>query len=357
MEPLSGEVPKKILVRASNWLGDVVMATPAFRALRKAFPGAHITLHLREEHIPLLQGSPWFDELLPLRSYHAGFGAVLQEGRTLRQGIYDLGLCLPDSFSAALLMRFAGVKHIVGYKRGFRTPLLHRARAPPGKGADPFMSARELHELGLVSALGCEPVGSGGGTKLELFTTSAEEVEAGRALKNHHVDSARPIVAIAPGASFGPSKIWPLASFAAVGDELAAAGASICVLGAPSEKDLANQVCEAMQEPAVNLAGEISLGATKALLARARLLICNDAGARHIAVAFGVPCVVPMGPTSLEKTNLNLERVSVLTADDVECRPCYKRVCPIDHRCMTRVTPKQVIDVSMTSLRASTESL
>jgi len=68
MEPLSGEVPKKILVRASNWLGDVVMATPAFRALRKAFPDAHITLHLREEHIPLLQGSPWFDELLPLRS-------------------------------------------------------------------------------------------------------------------------------------------------------------------------------------------------------------------------------------------------------------------------------------------------
>lgn len=356
MERLSGDAPQKILVRASNWLGDVVMATPAFRALRAGFPNAHITLHLREEHIPLMQGSPWFDELRPLRSYHAGLATVWKEGRALRQGDYDLGLCLPDSFSAALLMRLAGVRQIVGYKRGLRGPLLHRALAPPGTGADPFMIARELHELGLVSAVGCEPVGSGGGVKLELFTTSEETLEAGRALKNHQMDTTRPIVAIAPGASFGPSKIWPTSSFSAVADELAAAGANICVLGAPAEKELANQVCEAMQEPAINLAGEISLGATKAILARSRLLICNDAGARHIAVAFGVPCVVPMGPTSLEKTNLNLERVSVLTADDVECRPCYKRVCPIDHRCMTRITPKQVIDVSLTSLRASAES-
>ncbi len=350
------EPPNRILVRAANWLGDVVMATPAFRALREGFPDAHITLHLKEANIPLLQGSPWFDELLPLRSYHKGFGAMLQEARSLRAGDYDLGLCFPDSFGAALLMRMAGVKHIVGYKRYWRSPLLHCAVAPPGKKDDPFMVARELHELGLVTQVGCEPVGTGGGTKLELFTSSEEVLEAGRALKNHQVDSSRPIVAIAPGASFGPSKIWPLSSFAAVGDELAAAGAMVLVLGAPSEKDLANEVCEIMQEPAVNLAGEVSLGATKALLERARLLICNDAGARHIAVAFGVPCVVPMGPTSLEKTNLNLECVSVLTADDVECRPCYKRVCPIDHRCMTRITPQQVIDVSMSSLRAPAES-
>jgi heptosyltransferase-2 len=353
---MNGEAPKKILVRAANWLGDVVMATPAFRALREGFPDAHITLHLREAHLPLLQGAPWFDELRPLRSYHEGFGTKLREARELRAENYDLGLCLPDSYGAALLMRLGGVKRIVGYRRGFRSLLLHQAVAPPGRGKDPFMVARELHELGLVKALGCEPVGPGGGTKLELFPTSAEAVEAGRALRSHQVDPARPIVVMAPGASFGPSKIWPLSSFAAVGDELAAAGASVCVLGAPSEKDLANEVCELMAEPAVNLAGEMSLGATKALMARARLLICNDAGARHIAVAFGVPCVVPMGPTSLEKTPLNLERVSVLTADDVECRPCYKRVCPIDHRCMTRITPQQVVDVSLASLRTSAES-
>ena len=88
----------------------------------------------------------------------------------------------------------------------------------------------------------------------------------------------------------------------------------------------------------------LGLGALKAVLRRSRVLVCNDAGARHIAVAFGTPCVVVMGPTSLEKTNLNLERVKVLSTD-VDCRPCYLRECPIDHRCMTRITTDMVLDV------------
>jgi heptosyltransferase-2 len=96
-----------------------------------------------------------------------------------------------------------------------------------------------------------------------------------------------------------------------------------------------------MRATAFELAGVVGLGGLKALVQRARVLVANDAGARHLAVAFGVPCVVVMGPTALEKTNLNLERVSVLTAD-VACRPCYLRDCPIDHRCMTRVPPALV---------------
>ena len=87
-----------------------------------------------------------------------------------------------------------------------------------------------------------------------------------------------------------------------------------------------------MRTPAVDLTGEIGLGPLKAVVRRARVVLCNDAGARHVAVAFGVPCVVLMGPTSLEKTSLNLERVTVLS-EDVDCRPCYLRECPIDHRC------------------------
>ena len=87
----------------------------------------------------------------------------------------------------------------------------------------------------------------------------------------------------------------------------------------------------------------------KAVLRRSRVLVCNDAGARHVAVAFGVPCVVMFGPTSLEKTNLNLARVLALSAD-VPCRPCYRRTCPIDHRCMTRIGPERVIAVALPSL-------
>jgi len=87
------------------------------------------------------------------------------------------------------------------------------------------------------------------------------------------------------------------------------------------------------------------------VLSRALFLVCTDAAARHVAVAFGVPTVVMMGPTSLDKTNRYRERVKVLSAD-VSCRPCYKRECPIDHRCMTRISPEQVAEEALPALAA-----
>src|SRR5690606_16701794 len=93
----------------------------------------------------------------------------------------------------------------------------------------------------------------------------------------------------------------------------------------------------------------LDLGALKAVMRRARVLVCNDAGARHVAVALGVPVVTLLGPTSLAKTSWNLERVRALSTD-VGCRPCYHRVCPIDHRCMTRLEPESVLAAALPAL-------
>ncbi len=328
---------REILVRGPNWTGDLIMATPGFRALRAGFPDARITLLVREPLCPLLDGAPWFDRVVPLAPGRSGLLRLLREGRALRRSKrFELGLCLPDSFEAALLMRLAGVRHSVGYARGGRSALLHEAVPLPAASARVLL-ARELHVLGLVEALGCPPRG----TALELFVTEAEEREAEARLLERGVDPAAKLVLLAPGASFGASKLWPAESFAAVGDALSEQGASLVVVGGPGERALAARVAAAMRGPVADLTGAIGLGPLKALVRRARLLVANDAGARHLAVAFGVPCVVLMGPTSLEKTNLNLERVSVLSAD-VACRPCYLRDCPIDHRCLTRIPPALV---------------
>jgi heptosyltransferase-2 len=336
----------EILVRGPNWTGDLIMATPGFRALRAGFPDARITLLVRASLAELVAGAPWFDAVWPLRSHQGGLAALLREGRALRRHArFDLGVCLPDSFESALLMRLAGVRRCVGYARGGRDALLHQAvplpreagrRMPFGRGRRVLL-ARELHVLGLLEALGCAPRG----TALELFVTEAEEQAAQAALRERGVPRGAEIALLAPGASFGASKLWPAESFAAVGDALAAQGAEVVVIGAPGERALAARVCAAMRAKAFDLAGALGLGGLKALVRGARLLVANDAGARHLAVAFGVPCVVMMGPTALEKTNLNLERVSVLTAG-VACRPCYLRDCPIDHRCMTRIPPALV---------------
>ena len=326
----------KILVRGPNWLGDLVMSTPGFRALRAGFPTAHIALQVRPELEPLLAGSPWFDEVLPVRSHGRGTPAMFREAFALRRRRFDLGLCIPDSWSSALLLRGAGVRQVVGYRRGGRGVLLHRRVAPDPAWGKRRMVSREQFVLGLVGALGCEPQG----VALELFTTPDEEARATAALAAADVAEDAPIVALAPGASYGTSKLWPADSFARVGDAAARAGAQVVVLGTRAEVGLAERVSAAMAAPGVVLAGSVDLGALKAVLRRVCVLVCNDAGARHVAVAFGVPCVVLMGPTSLEKTDSNLESVHVLETA-VDCRPCYLRTCPIDHRCMTRLEPER----------------
>jgi len=334
-------VAERILVRAPNWAGDVVMATPGLRALRAGRPGAHIAVHVKAALAPLLHGGPWVDEVLPLASAGRGAGALVREGLALRKRRFELGLCLPDSFSSALLMRCAGVGRVVGYATQGRRALLHVAVALPG-GLVP----REKHVLDLVAALGCPSRGS----QLELFVGDEEEQAARHALAAVGVGAGEPLALLAPGASFGPAKLWPAERFAAVGDALAAEGARVAVVGAPDEAPLAGAVAAAMQAPAALLAGRLDLGALKAVVRRARVLVCNDAGARHVAVALGVPVVALFGPTSLAKTSWNLERVRAFAAD-VDCRPCQLRVCPIDHRCMTRLASERVAAAAVAAFR------
>jgi heptosyltransferase-2 len=349
---LSPAPPRSILVRAPNWLGDAVMATPAFRALRAGFPSAHLALHLRREHFDLFEGSPWFDELVSLRSTGERGASAITEGLALRERGFELGLCLPDSFSAALLMRAAGVRRIVGYGRGWRRALLHQLVSSPPATFGRLLIPRERHVLGLIEALGCEPRG----THLELFVTPRDEALAEARLTSAGVEAAAPLALLAPGASYGSSKLWPIASFARVGDALCEAGAAVALIGSAAERELCRELANRMRCRPHDLCGEFTLGALKGVLRRASVLVCNDAGARHVAAALGVPTVVVLGPTSLAKTNLNLERVRVLSAD-VGCRPCYHRVCPIDHRCMTRVEPALVIDAALPALRPGAAAL
>jgi len=329
---------REILVRAPNWLGDLVMSTPAFRALRAACPDDRITLHAREALLPVLGGAPWFDALLPLRS-GGGAAAILAEGRSLRsRARFDLGICMPDSWSSALIMSTARVRRVVGYRRAGRGILLSHALEPVARSQGRRFIARERHALGLVAAVGAVS----DDTTLELFTTAAEEERAQAALRGVGLESGG-FVALAPGASYGSAKQWPAASFARVADAVDARGLAACLIGAPGEESVCAEVLRHARGAVFDLAGRLDPGALKAVLRRARVLVCNDAGARHVAVAFGVPCIVLLGPTSLEKTDCNLEGVHVIETD-VDCRPCYERVCPIDHRCMTRLGPERVLD-------------
>lgn len=328
---------ERIVVRCPNWLGDVVMSTPALRALRRARPEAHLVALLPPPLVPVLEGAGLVDEIWGLAS-RAGGGLAGWRGDRARiaGGDFDLGLSIPESVSSALLLRAAGVRRVVGFARDpLRRRLLHETVVAPRAWGRRRIVSRERYALALVRAVCGGAVEPDPDLRLGLGVTAEEEARLDAALEAAGTSRASipGAVVIAPGASFGPAKCWPPEDYAALADRVATAGHPVVLIGAPGEEACVGAVRAAMQRSATVLAGSLDLGALKALLRDARALVANDAGARHVAAAFGVPSVVFFGPTSVAKTADNLAKIEVLETEHA-CRPCYRRRCPIDHRCL-----------------------
>lgn len=347
---VSESAAEQIIVRCPNWLGDVVMTTPGLRALRRGFPEARIVAQLPEPLAPLLAGTGLVDEVWPVASRTARIrGGAVDVGR-LRAERFDLGLVVPESISSALLMRAGGVRRVVGFARdGIRRRLLHHAVPAPAEWGRRRLVPKERFVLALVEALGV----AGGDTRLELAVTPAEEARLEARLADHGSSlaslRAQPPIVLAPGASFGDSKCWPAESYAGLGDALLSEGHRVIVLGAPGESERVRAVSRAMGGQPVILDAVLDLGALKALLRQAAALVANDAGARHVAAALGTPSVIFFGPTSVAKTAENLDRIVVLERE-VSCRPCYRRRCPIDHRCLTSIDVRAAREATRAAL-------
>lgn len=336
------ELSEKIAVVLPNHLGDVVMATPALRALRRGYPEAEIIAVLRRELAPLLGGCPWVSRLEP----HSVYGARGPMGRLARRlaaawrlrGV-DTVIVLPNSWSGALLAFASGAPRRVGYDRRRRGWLLTDSFPAPRENGRALPLAMERYYLDLVRQIGCPDTG----TQLDLFTEPEAERECERLFAQHGIDATRPLVCFAPGAGFGPSKIWPLGHVAEVARALLEDGLQVGLVHAPGEEALAQEILAGTGPGPALLGGRgMTLSLLKSVLVRAQLLICNDAGARHIAAAFEVPSLVLMGPTSTLYTNLNLKKTKLLR-EPVDCAPCQRKTCPIDHRCMVRLRPARVL--------------
>ena len=163
--------------------------------------------------------------------------------------------------------------------------------------------------------------------------------------------TGRPVVVVNPAAAYGPAKCWPPERFAEVADRIVRlCNAAVFVACGPDEIDVARRVADRMTESAVVLDNPVMrLGPLKALVRRADLLITNDTGPRHFANAFGTPVVVIFGPTDPEWTRTDAPNERSLVVP-VDCGPCMKRVCPLDHRCMTRIDADRVFEAARSLL-------
>lgn len=343
VRPIPPDV-RSLLVVLPNWVGDCVMATPAYRALRAHFRKARITFLIQPYLHDLLRGGSWMDQCVswPPRTrgklWHHEYREVI---RILKAERFDAAILLPNSFRAAFVAWQAGALRRIGYHRDGRGWLLTDRMPVKNRingGYQPMPLVEYLADL--VEAVGCPRPDD----RLELFTTSDCDATVATRLRQHDLHSRHPLVLICPGAKFGMSKVWLPERFAAVADRLIEIhGASIVISPGPGEEPLAGAIVAAMRHKAVNLQNpKLNLGELKSLVKNCDLLLGNDTGPRHLARAMNVPIVTVFGPTFTQwtATSYAAERILQIAVD---CGPCHKQVCPYGHlNCMTGVTVDMV---------------
>lgn len=328
--------PRKILIRAVNWVGDAVLTLPAILAVARRFRRAEITVLAKPWVASLLAGQPGVDRVLVYETEgrHAGLRGRIALGGTLRAECFDLALLLPNSLDAAIGPWLARIPRRLGYGTDGRSPLLtHRLRPSREAGRH-----QVEYYLDLARALG----GSAGPVPRLLLSRQAVR-QAEELLADQGVGPADPCLGINPGSVYGSAKRWPAERFAATADALEARmGGRAILFGSARELEVLQAVASRMQRPGIVLGGRTDLAVLAALLARCRLLVSNDTGAMHVATAVGTPTLAVFGPTDPEATAPAGER-SRIVRSPVPCSPCLLRECPIDHRCMLGVSVEEVL--------------
>ena len=325
--------PSRILVRAPNWVGDVVLSLPALRDLRRQFPAARLEVLAR----------PWVGEV---------YGAVSEvdaviESRGLAadaaalRGRFDLGVLLPNSFASAFTLWRAGIPERWGYATDARGLLLTSSCRVPAqlRGQSQVYYYRAMLEgLGLAAS---------GPPDASLACPEAWARDGATLLGDEG-----PWIGVNPGAFYGTAKRWAPERFAATAALVARrTGARIAIVGAASERPLGERVAAQLGVPARVLCGETTLAGLVGVLRRLRLLLTNDSGPMHLAAALGTPLVAVFGSTDWTETAPFSERARVVR-EETECAPCRLRECPIDHRCMSRVRIDRVAAAALELLAA-----
>ncbi|HEV2983745.1 MAG TPA: lipopolysaccharide heptosyltransferase II [Vicinamibacterales bacterium] len=326
---------ERLVILAPNWLGDAIMALPAIADVRRAVPGASIAAAARPAIAPLFRMT----------------GNDLNEVITIEHGLeiagkgFDAALLLPNSFHAAWIAVRARIAERWGYRTEWRALLLTRAVEPPSG----------LHQVEYYQQL-VHALDFPNGPIEPTLKVPPEAQEAGaQLLRQSGWDGREPLVALAPGASYGGAKRWPPASFAALADTLAADGVRCVMIGSREDARTAGEVAGASvasgarKRALLNLVGRTDLPALAGVLSACRAVVTNDSGAMHLAAAIGVAVTAVFGPTD-DRATRPVGNANVVITGPAWCRPCMLRECPLDHWCMRGIEVAPVVDAARRTL-------
>jgi heptosyltransferase-2 len=357
----------RLVVRAPNWLGDILMAVPAIRAVRAAHPAAHLAVAAPAAFADVCATIPGVDGVVPLPG--SGMRAIGAHAEALKAGGFDVAILFTNSFATALAASRAGIAERWGYRRDLRGRLLTRAvpvRAgkttpestptpkssvkvgpessstitPESSSLDPSRHHSAFY-LRLVASLGMPAVAG----PTVLAPPAAAIDRAAALLAEAGIGAGIRLVGFAPGAAYGSAKRWPPERVAAAITGVTGPGVRAVLVGAAADREIAGAIRSALEAAArdavVDLVGRTDVATLMAVLARCAVVVANDSGAMHVASAVGRPVVAIFGPTD-ERATAPLGP-HTLVRHDVWCRPCLLRACPIDHRCLRGVAAADVV--------------
>jgi heptosyltransferase-2 len=333
----------KILIIGPSWVGDMVMSQCLYIELKKSHPKAIIDVMAPGWCKPVLERMPEVDNALEMPLGHGKFAFFTRRniGKSLIAAQYDHAYILTNSAKSALVPLFAKIPKRTGWKGEFRYGLLTDIRT--NKKSFNLMIERYIS----LAYNKKEMTGSGCLTNMPKPSLHIDQQAQMKCFNKFNLHSKRPIVGLCSGAEFGPSKRWPTEHFAEVAKLLIDNGQQVWLFGSAKDNDVTQAIKSSLskeqQQYCFNLAGSTSLIEAIDLLAACNTVVSNDSGLMHIAAAVGCKVVALYGSTSPDYTPPLSDKVEILHTD-IECRPCFKRECPLQHlKCLKDLAPSTVI--------------
>jgi heptosyltransferase-2 len=327
--------PERCLVVGPSWVGDMVMAQSLFIVLKKRFPELQIDVLAPAWSRPLLERMPEVSNAIDMPLGHGALqlGTRYRLGKSLRQKNYDWAIVLPNSLKSALIPFWAHAKRRTGYTGEQRYGLFNDRRH-----LDKSVLTKTVQRF---VALGFEA-----GAALPPECPNPEltiETENQNALFNKFgLENEKGVVALAPGAEYGPAKRWPAEYFSVVAEKLIDQGKQVVVVGSDKDAEISAKICS--QSEALDLAGKTSLGEVIDLLSYCEITVSNDSGLMHVAAATGSNVVAIYGSSDPGFTPPMTSSARIINLG-LDCSPCFKRECPLGHtNCLVKLGPDMVMD-------------
>jgi len=327
---------RKILIVGPSWVGDMMMAQVLFQLLHQQNPGCELHVLAPKWSEALLSRMPEIKKSMVLPFGHGALQLKkrFQFAKQLRAEKYDQAIVLPNSFKSALIPFWAAIPVRTGWLGEYRFGLLNDARKL-NKRRYPKMIERFA-----ALAFPCDTFLPANLSTPKLI---ANHKNIDVALQKYNLKTDRPILALCPGAEFGPSKCWPAKYYAAVANQKILDGWAVWIFGSANDCVIGEEIQILTSQGCVNLAGKTALSDAVDLLSLAKCVVTNDSGLMHIAAALTCKVIAIYGSTSPEFTPPLSDRATILKLD-LDCQPCFKRTCPLKHHhCMRQLLPERVL--------------